>query len=301
MRRILITGGSGLLGGNWALARAGIDEVVLGLNKRSINLSPATTVDIALDNKELLARQLDEIKPDFVVHAAAITSVEACENNPEAAYAINAGYAGLMAGLCSEANIGFVQISTDHLFDGRQPLLDEQASTCPLNAYGRSKASAENLVLEAHPSALIVRVNFFCWGPQYRSSFSDWIVNALQNGSPVTLYDNVFFTPLYAGQIIDICHQLVDGGATGIYHLSSSDRISKFDFGMRLARVFDLDLSLIARGTYSDDEVARPLDMSLDNRKVRDRLNIVSLPIDASIAMLKEQEYIKLLLSEIDR
>ena len=184
-----------MLGVNWALARAGIDEVVLGLNKRSINLSPATTVDIALDNKKLVAQQLDEIKPDFVVHAAAITSVEACENNPETAYAINAGYAGLMAACAVRRILGFCrsQQIISLMAASRYSMSRHQLAHSTLMA---GESLAENLVLEAHPSALIVRVNFFCWGPEYRSSFSDWIVNAPQNGSPVTLYDNVFFTPL---------------------------------------------------------------------------------------------------------
>ena len=130
-------------------------------------------------------------------------------------------------------------------------------------------------------------------------------MNSLASGTPITLYDNVFYTPLYTGQLIDCAHQLLDQNAKGIYHLTSSDRLSKYDFGMKLAKAFNHDQGLITRGAYNPDNgIPRPLDMSLSNSKLLHSLGVASPPpsltTDDAITALKADETLRSTFSSID-
>ena len=90
-------------------------------------------------------------------------------------------------------------------------------------------------------------------------------------------------------------------GATGIFNLVSSDAISKYNFGIKLAEQFNLDKNLIDRGSYDEKkEIARPLDMSLNNRKFLNQCGIDALPINRSIALLHREFEKKELLGNIE-
>jgi len=299
--RILITGGSGLLAVNWALCRRKEDEVWLGLHRRVINIPAANTVMVGLLNQANIDRLISKVSPDLIIHTAGIADVDKCEADAETAWRVNTDYAGMIAKAASATNKKLIHISTDHLFDGKTPFMTENNVPNPLNTYGASKLAAERLISAENPDALILRVNFFGWGPNYRSSFSDWILASLWQNQPITLYDNVIFSPLYVTEIVNAAHQLLASGATGIFNLASSDAISKYNFGIKLADQFNLDNNLIDRGSYDEKkEIARPLDMSLNNRKFLNQCGIDALPINRSIALLHREFEKKELLGNIE-
>ena len=299
--RILITGGSGLLAVNWALCRRNEDEVWLGLHRRVINIPATNTVMVGSLGESNVDDLISKVSPDLIIHTAGIADVDKCEAHAETAWRVNADYAGMIAKAASATNKKLIHISTDHLFDGKTPFMTENNVPNPLNTYGASKLAAERLISAENPDALILRVNFFGWGPNYRSSFSDWILASLWQNQRITLYDNVIFSPLYVTEIVNAAHQLLASGATGIFNLASSDAISKYNFGIKLADQFNLDKNLIDRGPYDEKkEIARPLDMSLNNRKFLDQCGIDALPINRSIALLHREFEKKELLRNIE-
>ncbi|MBL4766385.1 MAG: SDR family oxidoreductase [Rhodobacteraceae bacterium] len=271
---ILITGGSGLLALNWAAAVAETFDVVLLLHDRVVRPSFARTLFVDLSSPDGISRALDEMEPLLVVHAAGLTNVEACEKDPELATRTNVHIARDLAGACAARGTKMVSISTDHLFDGSTSFLDENAQVSPLNVYGRTKADGEKAALDANGSTVVVRTNFFCWGPRYRPSFSDMIIGNLRAGTEVSLFTDVFFTPILAQNLIDIVHRLVDRSAAGIFNIVGDERLSKFAFGKKVAAQFMLDDTLIRESQLSErtNLVQRPLDMSLSNAKVRNLL-----------------------------
>ena len=203
-----------------------------------------------------------------------MTSVDDCERSPELARDVNAGLARNVAAAAADAGARLIHISTDHLFAGTQALYTEDALPEPLNAYARSKLLAEEWVARACPDALIVRTNFFGWGHRLRRSFSDWIYEGLNGGRTLTMFDDVFITPILADALAAAAHRLLDLGASGVFNVVGDERISKFDFGVRLAQLYGFRESLIERGKISASQLSarRPPDMSLDNRKARERL-----------------------------
>ena len=142
-----------------------------------------------------------------------MTDVDACEADQKAAVALNCDLAAMYAKVAYDHSL-FQHISTDHLFDGLQPMLNENTPGA-INNYGFANGLVRKH-LKAHQDALILRK--FGWGPAYRHSFSDWIIENLY--IPITLYDNVYFTPLYVGDMIDLAHQLIDKNVSEFSNLT---------------------------------------------------------------------------------
>lgn len=292
MQRVLITGGSGLLALNWACCMRDSWEPVLAPHSRKIKLAGARSELIDLESAAALTKQLAAIRPDLVVHTAGLTSVDLCEEQPAAAMHANAELARNVAAATGALSIKLIHISTDHLFDGAKSLYAESDPPAPINVYARTKLQAEQWVQQENPAALLVRTNFFGWGHRYRQSFSDWIIGSLRAGKPLTMFDNVFFTPILADVLVKAAHDLAGNGERGIINLAGDERISKYDFAFRLAQVFGLPVELIQRGKLSRTSLLarRSLDMSLDNTMARRKLGTELGSLNSFFPALQQQE-----------
>ncbi len=290
--RVLITGGSGLLAVNWALAIHDRYQVMLVLHRRRISLSGVETDVFSLDSLDAITTAFKKHRPDIVVHTVGLTSVERCADDPTLAQQVNVNMAVNVATVCAELNIKLVHISTDHLFSGENKLVNETDPIAPLNSYAQTKAEAEKSVQEVYPQALIVRTNFYGWGPSYRKSFSDMIIDELRNLNSITLYQDVFFTPILIETLVNAVHELIDKKSSGVFHIVGDERISKYQFGLKLAQIFNLDQRLIQMGNITDrpDLVHRPKDMSLSNEKVCRALNRKLGNVDEQLRKLLQQE-----------
>jgi dTDP-4-dehydrorhamnose reductase len=292
MSRILITGGSGLLAVNWALAVRNRFAVTLGLHQRSVSLASVRTANIDLGSADRLVAQIQDIGPDLVIHAAGLTSVERCESEPDLAWQVNVTTAANVAQACSRLGVSHVHISTDHLFAGKESMLDESAPVSPINVYGRTKAEAERQVIDRNPSALVIRTNFYGWGTSYRRSFSDVVIDGLRSGTGVTLFNDVHYTPILVKTMVDAVHDLVELKASGVFNVVGDERISKLDFGYLVASEFGLGRELIAKGSFGDQNflVRRPMDMSLTNAKICSLLGRRLGGVEVGVSELHQQE-----------
>ncbi len=291
-KRILITGGSGLLAVNWALSDREHNDVVLALHNREISLNGTRSLKLDLGSVEGISKTIELIQPDIVVHTAGLTSVEECERDPELAKTVNTDIASNISKVCADCNVPLVHISTDHIFLGDSELAGEEMPPDPQNVYAYTKAQAELRVLENYSKALVVRTNFYGWGPSYRPSFSDQIINSLRMGKELSLFDDVYYTPILAEALIETVYELIEKKATGIYQVVGDERISKYEFGMAIAQHFGLNKALIRRVKMADKPhlVQRPHDMSLSNKKASLRLGHPLGTIDQHLNRLFEQE-----------
>ena len=188
-------------------------------------------------------------------------------------------------------NIPLVHISTDHLFNGLCPFANEQTRPDPLNVYGLTKAEAEYRVLNACPSALVIRTNFYGWGTNYRYSFSDKVIQQLQAGKVYAAFDDVYFTPILISDLVLAIHHLLELGAQGIFHVVGDQRLSKYDFCVLLAKTFCLPASLLQPISIHEVPalVPRPRDMSLSNLKATQWLNKSLGSVVEGLDRLKDQ------------
>lgn len=289
---VFITGGSGLLALNWALAVRDSHAVFLGLHERQVSLSGVRTRQVDLESVDSLERAFDEDEAGIVVHTAGFTNVDECEAKPDLARHINVDLAANVAKVCAKLNLPLVHISTDHLFHGTEAMVTEDTPVAPVNVYGRTKAEAERQVLAAHPQALVMRTNFYGWGPGYRRSFSDVIIESLRSGKERSLFKDVFYTPILIETAANAAHDLVKLKANGIFHVVGDERISKYEFGLKIAKEFALDAALIKPGYLADQPslIQRPNDMSLSNQKACKLLGRKLGGVSGHIARLHQQE-----------
>ncbi len=213
-------------------------------------------------------------------------------SGPRSRCIANAGLARNVAHATGALSIKLIHISTDHLFNGSKSRYAESDLPAPLNVYARTKLQAEQWVQQENPAALLVRTNFFGWGHRYRQSFSDWIIYSLRAGKPVTMFDDVYFTPILADVLVKSAHDLAGNDERGIINLVGDERISKYDFALRLARAFGLPVELIQRGKFANASLLarRPLDMSLDNTQATGKLGRELGSLDGFFAALQQQE-----------
>lgn len=275
----------------WVTMRAHYDFVML-FHKRVLSIPNAIPCMLDLKIPGALKTEISRYSPEFVVNAAALTSIEECEKLKADAHQVNAVLAGEVASVCKDLGLPFVHISTDHLTAGDNAFALEDFPLAPLNTYAKTKAEGEDRVVNAYRDALIVRTNFFGWGTSYRRSFSDFILDSLRNRTAITLFDDVFYTPIVIENLIRIIHGLLTQNLTGKFNVVGNDRVTKYDFGRRLAEAFGQDVALIRRGHFSDniELCERPRDMSLSNHKVSELLGIDIGGIPKQIEMLRLQE-----------
>lgn len=267
-------------------------EIYLAQHVRRIRLRETRVVSLDLQSVETMLRQLEEYRPDLIVHTAGMTSVDQCEREPEKAHEANAVLARNVAEAAQRLGQRLIHISTDHLFAGTRSFYREDESPEPLNVYARTKLLAEQWVQAACPTALVIRTNFFGWGHRFRNSFSDWILGTLATGQPLDVFDDANFTPILVDRLALAAHRLSAMGLTGIYHVVGSDRVSKYEFAARLAQRFALPEGLIRHARISETRLParRPLDMSLDNTKARAALGAGLGTLDEYFEALRHQQ-----------
>lgn len=269
--RILVTGASGLLGLNLALEAAGAGHQVYGVaHQHPPHTDRFTVLQTDLLAEGALPRLLEQTQPDWVIHCAALANVDACEEAPALAQHINAEIPGKLAQLVARGGARLVHISTDAVFDGERGNYREEDPPNPLSIYARSKLAGEQAVAAANPAAIIARVNLFGWSMSGQRSLGEFFINNLQAGRPVNGFTDVTFCPLLVNDIAGLLLSMLADDLHGLYHVVSSECISKYEFGLRLSNQFGLDSSLIQPISVADSglKAARSPRLSLNTHKL---------------------------------
>ena len=281
MKRLLVTGVSGLLGLNLAWT-AGDRFHVTGVmrGERAVPLpgrTPFVTILADLTQPGEVERVVEAAQPDAIIHCAALTNVDRCEHVLEEAELANAWLPGRLAAASRRSGVKLVQISTDAVFDGLRGGYTEEDQPNPINAYARSKLQGERAVADADPDALIARVNFYGWSWQGRRSLSEWFFLNLSAGRRVYGFTDLHFCPLLVNDMTEILLRMLERDLSGIYHIVSGECLSKFVFGRLLARAFGLDENLISPASYRTAGMEAP------------RSSLLSLRCDKLVRALGEE------------
>ncbi len=265
--RILITGASGLLGANLALEAAALGHEVTGqVHSRQLRASAFTVLPADLTESGAVRRLVQQARPEWVIHCAALANLEACEQDSELATRLNAEVPGKLAEICRQGGARLLHVSTDAVFDGRKGDYRESDLPNPQNVYAQSKLDGERAVVAADPQALIARVNLFGFSPSGRRSLAEFFLYNLIAGRPVQGFTDVSFCPLLVNDIAGIFFRMLEKGLTGLYHVFSPECLSKYDFGVRIANRFGLDPGLIAPVSVAEGGLAaaRSPDLSMN-------------------------------------
>jgi len=243
--RILVTGASGLLGINLCLTLADAHAITGLVNHQRIENAPFKVMAGDLREAAFLRKAVEKAKPQAIIHCAAAAHIDWCEQHPDEAMHINAEVPGSLAEICLKRDIPLLHVSTDAVFDGKQVEYTEEDEPNPQSVYARSKYLGERNVLAVNPKALVSRVNFFGFSLSGERSLAEFFINNLSAGNPVNGFVDVIFCPLYVKDLVDLFVLMLEKSLSGIYHTVSGESLSKYAFGLNIAKKFGFDRSLI--------------------------------------------------------
>ncbi|MFZ5904372.1 MAG: SDR family oxidoreductase [Chloroflexota bacterium] len=244
--RLLVTGASGLLGLNLALEAMSAHEVI-GVDRGKLVRAPFRVMKMDLLAPAAVETLLDSARPEWVIHCAALADLEACEENPGLARRLNADLPGDLASACASRGIRLVHISTDAVFDGtKDGFYTEEDTPNPLGIYAQTKLAGERAVLEAYPGAVVARVNFYGWSLGGRRSLAEFFFNNLTHNKSMSGFTDVVFCPMFVRHLAGVLLSMLEKRLGGLYHAVGAQAMSKYQFGVEIARKFSLPESEIS-------------------------------------------------------
>jgi dTDP-4-dehydrorhamnose reductase len=292
MKTILVTGASGFLGWNVCrvAAAAGWDVVGAYLS-HPLSIDKVTIVSLDCTDSAAVRRTMDSVRPDAVIHCAAMPDPNACELNPENSRRVNVHASITVAEGCRAHGASLVYTSTDLVFDGEHAPYGEMDAQGPVNTYGRHKAAAESGMRRAYPDVIVCRVPVMFGDPgPVSKSFIQPLMKNLRQGAAIKLFTDEIRTPVSgktAAQGLLLC---VDKkGET--FHLGGRQRISRFDFGLLLARAIGADESLVT--PVSRTTITAPAPRARDVSLVSDKAYALGFDPKPLEVQLQELDCIK--------
>ncbi len=293
-KTVLITGANGLLGQNLAAAYCDAPKLVMSDLHPASAVSPAgnsSYVQADLADSAQVQNLVHAAKPDLILHAAAMTNVDACEDQPQAAHKANVTATQNLVSASPDGS-RFIYLSTDYVFDGRNGPYREEDSPNPLGVYGKTKLEGERVV-SALPDFLIVRtIVLYGTGRNLRPLFPDWILGKLSAGEPFRVVDDQTGNTTLASNLARICRALGENARPGLYHAAGAGMLSRFEFARAVARTFGFPENLISPCKTSDisQKAPRPLRSGFILDKVRDVAGVELLEISEQLARYKEEK-----------
>lgn len=261
--KVLVFGGSGLLGTTLCRKLAHADHTVTAFKRTPDN--PCHTEAGIL---QAFDKALQQAQPDCVINLIAATNVDMCEKDMGHAALLNSFVPHAIGQLCRNHNTRvphFIQISSDQVYDGVGPHTEN--ITRPINTYALTKLVGEYPAL--HGDACVLRTNFFGKSETpHRTSFSDWLVNNAKSGTPLNVFDDVYFSPLGLTSLCAAIMRVMDIRLTGLYNLGSqAEGISKAAMARLMLQCTGLDTSILNVVSVNSASLLapRPKDMRMDS------------------------------------
>ena len=246
MARILITGASGLLGLNLAQETMNTHDITAVDRGKLVN-APFKILNGDLLNTGTLDSALDSAQPEWLINCAALADLEACENNPDLSRRLNIDLPAQMAKACKARGISFVHISTDAVFDGEKDgFYTEEDTPNPLGVYSQTKFDGEQAVFAEDSNAIVARVNFYGWSLSGRRSLAEFFHHNLTNNKSMSGFTDVRFCPMLVNDTARTLIKMLQKNLSGLYHVVGPQAMSKYQFGVEIARRFSLKESEIS-------------------------------------------------------
>jgi dTDP-4-dehydrorhamnose reductase len=223
-----------------------------------------------MTNADAIHRAWQQYPPDAVLHTAAMSKANQCEQAPDASYRINVEGTLTLARLCAAAHIPLIFTSTDLVFDGHQPPYGEADRPTPINLYGRHKATAEMHLLQVYPEATVCRLPLLYGAPTATATgFLQNFLTSVAAGRSLTLFTDEVRTPVAVSDVVQGLFLVLQQGITGRLHLGGPERLNRYELGLKIAQAFNLSSEGLLPGTHDEVELTapRPKDVSLDSRK----------------------------------
>lgn len=290
MTKILVTGASGLVG----------SQITRDLVTENFDVYSCYHIErpkfgietqLNLTKQENIADVLQSIKPDVVIHLAAITDVDLCQTQKELARLVNAKATEILAVEASKYNSFFVYLSTDYVFDGKDNMRSETDIPNPVNFYGRTKLDGEIALSKSTSSYSIIRTSTPFGLHTKKKSFPLWVKENLESKKEIPVLVDQFTSPTFVPNLSKMLIEVAIRQLRGTIHLAGSTRISRYEFARIIADKLHLDSSLLKPTKISEMKwiAHRPQDSSLNISKAMQILDNKPQTIESSLGNFLNQ------------
>ena len=301
--KLLVIGGSGLLGYKVAKMASNEHETFLTYNYRSIQVEGCTALKLDKCDRKAVFELLEKIKPDVVIDTAALHNVDYCETHPEEAWKVNVEGTRNVAEACKKVGAKIIFISTDYVFDGTKGYYTEEDTPNPLSYYAKTKLEAEKTIQSLDVNYIIARPSvIYGWNPNEVSglksssgksvNFVVWALQKLEKGEEIKAVTDQYSSPTLADNLAEALLVMASSEKQGIYHTAGKDCVNRYEFTLKIAEVFGLDKSLIKPVTSEifKQVAKRPKKCCLDVSKAEKDFGIRFLTVEEGLKLMKNQK-----------
>jgi len=290
--KLLITGASGLLGSKLSeLATRKNYEVYSAYNQHKPHRG--TPIQFDVSNKNAVEKTFEKIKPEAVVHTAALTNVDKCELDKELAWKINTEGTENIAESCKKHQAFLVYISTDYVFNGEKGMYKENDKPDPVNHYGLTKLKGEESIKSLTGEYCIARASVIYGSipATGKINFALWLLDKLERKEKVKIVTDQWNSPTLNTNLANMILEALERKLTGIFHLTGATRLNRYEFAKLLAETFSLDKNLITPAPSKEIKwiAKRPKDSSLSINKAHQTLRNKPLKIEQALTEMKKE------------
>ena len=297
MKKVIITGSNGLLGQTLVgllLEEKNKYQVIgfsRGENRSGRNDFEYVSIDIT--DEDLLKDNLSRYNPDVIVNTAAMTNVDACENNKEECDKLNIDAVQYLKEYSEENNTHLIHISTDFIFDGENGPYKESDKPNPISYYGLSKLKSEEILTNSKIDYAILRT-ILVYGKVFdmtRNNIVLWVRQMLSEGKEITIVDDQFRMPTYVDDLAMACKISIDKKAQGVFNISSNKLLSIYQIAQEIAEVFGLEKTFIKPISTStlNQTAPRPPKTGFDLSKTNSELDFYPKSFKEDLQRFKEK------------
>jgi len=289
--KVLVTGASGLLGSRVCqIALKRNHEVYAAYNQHKPPYG--TPIELNILDPRRQRHELLKIKPEAVVHAAALTDVDKCELEKELAWKTNVEATNNLVRICKEHGTFFVYVSTDYVFDGEKGMYKETDKPASINNYGLTKLKGEEAV-QALDNYCIARgsVIYGSTPATGKTNFALWLLDKLKMKEEVRIINDQWNSPTLNVKMAETILEILEKRVEGIFHIAGATRVSRYEFAERIAETFNLDKKYIKpiASEQMNFIAKRPRDSSLDVSKAKRNFASKPLEIHEALERMKKE------------
>jgi dTDP-4-dehydrorhamnose reductase len=292
VKKMLLVGGSGVLGSNIVVSNSAFELYPTYLRNR---IAHPRALQLDISDRDSVLKRVEAIKPEVIVHTGGMTKPTACEKEPALAYRVNVEGTAHLVEAARSVGARFIFLSSDLVFDGSAERYDEDSPTHPLSVYGRTKVKGEELVRTGSDDFAIVRTTvMYGWSSRYTESMAEWVLRGLQESRELNMYHDQYRQFILINDLVAAIFELTEyspsttlrrrsgqgSGRSGLgelggYQMNETilvvgpELLSRYEFAKRLAKTFGLSEANIRSIPFDSVPQAAftPKRLSLDTTK----------------------------------
>lgn len=296
MKRIIITGSNGLLGQKLIKLLVKMNTYyIYGVSKGENRLNDKkgyTFISLDITDQNALSELIENIKPSFIIHTAAMTNVDTCELHKKKCDIINVDTVRTLVENCKKNNIHLIHLSTDFIFDGIKGFYKEEDIPNPVNYYGLSKLRSERIIINSNIKHTIIRtILVYGLTDDNKNNIVLWIKNSIENKQHINLVTDQLRMPTLVDDLAQACIYALKNNIEGVYNVSSNQLMSIYELAIEVANAFDLDKSFVNAIPSSslNQPAKRPPTTGFDLTRSINKLKLPSFSFAERLQVFKNQ------------